>query len=279
MYLETLPAERLDQFIDSRRTMLQQAQRENVAQLYAMELVWMRHRRTMTWPGDMPELSLAKRAKHLACLRPWDDCATTIQPARRATVERIALVIGICIVVAIVVPMAVLAASARLRWALKVRLTNFLERERAREVYRTVYDFTTSISARLVTDAIEQRWGRTVPSGEAQFYVHSVIYEQQVILLLGNQDRPQIFAARIDFQSRDPASGTLWFFDTDGDDRIEAANQLRSGFNRLIKDLSPGSVLRERKEDVIIASWQPPEGETYQQRKPGQHRRRKDSAS
>ena len=175
--------------------------------------------------------------------------------------------------------MAVLAASARLRWALKVRLTNFLERERAREVYRTVYDFTTSISARLVTDAIEQRWGRTVPSGEAQFYVHSVIYEQQVILLLGNQDRARIFAARIDFQSRDPASGTLWFFDADGDDRIEAANQLRSGFTRLIKDLSPGSVLRERKEDVIIASWQPPEGETYQQRKPGQHRRRKDSAS
>jgi hypothetical protein len=108
--------------------------------------------------------------------------------------------------------------------------------------------------------------------------VHSVIYEQQVILLLGNQDRARIFAARIDFQSRDPASGTLWFFDADGDDRIEAANQLRSGFNRLIKDLSPGSVLRERKE-VIIASWQPPEGETYQQRKPGQHRRRKDSAS
>ena len=218
----------------------------------------MRHRRTMTWPGDMPELSLAKRAKHLACLGPWDDCATTIQPARRATAERIALVIGICIVVAIVVPMAVLAASARLRWALKVRLTNFLERERAREVYRTVYDFTTSISARLVTDAIEQRWGRTVPSGEAQFYVHSVIYEQLVILLLGNQDRARIFAARIDFQSRDPASGTLWFFDADGDDRIEAANQLRSGFNsphqRSVAGLCPPRAQGGRHHRLLAAT-------------------------
>jgi hypothetical protein len=108
--------------------------------------------------------------------------------------------------------------------------------------------------------------------------VHSVIYEQQVILLLSNQDRARIFAARIDFQSRDPASGTLWFFDADGDDRIEAANQLRSGFTRLIKDLSPGSGLRECHEPVIIATLRPEKDETYHQRKPGQHRRGKEAS-
>ena len=61
--------------------------------------------------------------------------------------ERIALVIGICIVVAIVVPMAVLAASARLRWALKVRLTVPWSEKDSGGLYRNHIRLHVSISA------------------------------------------------------------------------------------------------------------------------------------
>src|SRR5262245_34869975 len=119
--------------------------------------------------------------------------------------------------------MAVLMVSARVRSAVYTRATTFLQREKAREVYRNAYEFTTSMPARRVMDEIAQRWGRTVPDGEPEFYVQSAIEEQQVILAYGNQIRGRIFAARVDFESRDPAAGTLWFFDAEGDDRTEAA--------------------------------------------------------
>ena len=51
-YLETLPAERLDQFIDSRRAMLEQVERECVPQLYARKRIQIIHRRTMACRGD-----------------------------------------------------------------------------------------------------------------------------------------------------------------------------------------------------------------------------------
>jgi hypothetical protein len=165
-----------------------------------------------------------------------------------------------------------------LRKAINARLTNFLEQEKAAEVYRTAYEFTTSVSAGSVVDAIEQRWGRATPEAEPQFYVHSVIADQQIILRFGNEARPRILSARIDFESRDPASGTLWFFDAEDHDLVGAADQLRSDFDRLIKDLSPGAVLRVRDEPVTIATWRPDGDETYDKRKPGQHRRRGNSA-
>jgi hypothetical protein len=193
--------------------------------------------------------------------------------------ERIAIVIGICIVAAILVPMAMLMASARLRKAVYFRAANYLEREKVREVYRTAYDFTTSISARQLIDAIEQRWGRTVPVGEPEFYVQSTIEGQQVILVFGHEARPQIFSARIDFASLDPASGTLWFFDAEDDDLIGAAGQLRSDFDRFISDMSPGSVVSERQEPVVIATWFPKQRQPGHRRQPGHHHRRGDDGA
>jgi hypothetical protein len=76
--------------------------------------------------------------------------------------------------------------------------------------------------------------------------VVSVIEAQQVILRYGNQDTPRIFSARIDSQSKDPAQGTLWFFDAKVlSAGTEAAELLRANLAWLIEDLSPGSVLEE----------------------------------
>jgi hypothetical protein len=169
-------------------------------------------------------------------------------------VEGIAIFIGVCIVAAIVLAVAVFVGSARVRSA----LLNWAKPAIARDVYRTAYEFTTSISARRVIDAIGQRWGRTVPTGEAGFYIRSVIEQQQVILVFGNQIKPRIFAARIDFESRDPASGSLWFFDAeDLSDGTEAADKLRSDFACLIAELSPGAVLQESHEDKDILTYRP----------------------
>jgi hypothetical protein len=116
-----------------------------------------------------------------------------------------------------------------------MRLTNLLERERRREVYVNVYDFTTSIPAKAT---------------------------------------PRILSARIDFESANPAAGVLHFFDADDHDLIGAADQLRGDFNRFIKDLSPGAGFREHQGPLIIATLDPATSENYQPRKPGQHRRR-----
>jgi hypothetical protein len=136
-------------------------------------------------------------------------------------------------------------------------LRNWIERELARQV-PTQYEFTASISAQRVIDAIDQHWGRTVPNGEAGIYVQSVIPQQQVILLFGNQIRPRIFAARIDFQSPDPVSGTLWFFEAeDLADGAEAADQLRSDFARLIADLSPDDRILSSERGTAESSSPP----------------------
>ncbi len=192
--------------------------------------------------------------------------------------ETIALVVGICLVVVVAVSWALVAPRSPLRKSISARLTNFLEREKATEVYRTAYGFTTSVSDGSVVDAIEQRWGRAAPTAEPRFYVHSVITDQQIILRFGNEARPRIFAARIDFEVSDPAAGTLWFFEAEDHDLVGAADQLRSDFDRLIKDLSPGAVLRVHDEPVIVATWHPEGDETHHRRKPGQHRRTGDSA-
>ena len=125
-------------------------------------------------------------------------------------------------------------------------------------------------------DEIAQRWGRTVPDGEPELYVQSAIEEQQVILAYVNQVRARIFAARIDFEARDPAAGALWFFDAEGDDLTEAAEQQRSDYARFITELSPGSVLQEREEPVLVATWRPRQREPGHRRQRGQHRRRED---
>ena len=45
----------------------------------------------------------------------------------------------------------------------------------AREVFAKEYVFTTRTSAQRVIDAIERNYGRTVPNGDPEFYVASVI--------------------------------------------------------------------------------------------------------
>lgn len=144
----------------------------------------------------------------------------------------------------------------------------------ARDVFDKAYRFTTASSAQQVIDAIERRWDRAVPTGPRDFYIESTIAEQQVILLYGNQETPRVFAARIDFESREPASGTLWFFDaivlSPG---TEAADQLRADFARLIAEVSPGSLLEECEGDVTIAAWFPKQREPGHRRQHGHHRR------
>ena len=114
--------------------------------------------------------------------------------------------------------------------------------------------------------------------GKAQFYVHSVVYEQQVILLLSNQDRARIFAARIDFQSRDPTSALC----RSSTPTVTTALRLQPaffGFTRLVEDPARRALSSKREEDVIIAYFAATRAKRRQQRKQGQHRRRKDSAS
>jgi hypothetical protein len=96
---------------------------------------------------------------------------------------------------------------------------------------------------------------------------------QQVILRFGNQDTPRIFSARIDFQSKDPAQGTLWFFDA----KVlaagtEAADLLRANLAHLIEEMSPGSVLEESSDPVVVATWKPDENWSYEGR--NRHRRK-----
>jgi hypothetical protein len=143
----------------------------------------------------------------------------------------------------------------------------------AREVFAKEYVFTTRTSAQWVIDAIERNCGRTVPNGDPEFYVASVIEAQQVILRFGNQDTPRIFSARIDFQSKDPAQGTLWFFDA----KVlaagtEAADLLRANLAHLIEEMSPGSVLEESSDPVVVATWKPDENWSYEGR--NRHRRK-----
>jgi hypothetical protein len=82
----------------------------------------------------------------------------------------------------------------------------------------------------------------------------------------------KFFAARIDFESREPASGTLWFYEAEDLGLVGAADQLRLGFNGLLEELSPESSLRVRDEELVITTM---DDESYGQRNPGQHRRRK----
>jgi len=113
---------------------------------------------------------------------------------------------------------------------------------RAREVLQKTFTFTATEPAYRVIDAIERRWRREVPNGTPDFYVANVIHEQQVIVAYGNDERPRIFAVRIDFQSPDPAAGTLWF---------------HADFARLIADVSPGAELHEQDGPVVIATTGP----------------------
>ena len=136
--------------------------------------------------------------------------------------ETIAIVVGVCPVVVIAVSWALLAPKSPVRRAINTWSTDLLEREKATEVYRTAYEFTVPLPAQQVIDVIEQRWGRMVPTGEPQFYVHSAIYEQQVVLRFGNAARPKFFAARIDFETREPATGTLWFYEAEDLDLVGA---------------------------------------------------------
>ena len=118
-----------------------------------------------------------------------------------------------------------------------------------------MYDFTTSTLAQQVIDAIERRWGRTVPDGAPDFYVASVIHEQQVIVVYGNGERPRIFVARIELQARDPAAGTLWFYDGEPyASGTEAAEVFRAEFARLIAEVSPDAELHGHDGEVVIAT-------------------------
>jgi hypothetical protein len=129
---------------------------------------------------------------------------------------------------------------------------------RARSVLLKAYSFTTSTSAQQVIDAIERRWGRTIPDGKRDFYVASVIHQQQVIVGYGNIEQPRIFAARIDFQSLDPAGGTLRFLDAEAYAHFtEWADIFRLEFARIIAGVSPGAELREHDGPVDIAGSGP----------------------
>ena len=129
---------------------------------------------------------------------------------------------------------------------------------RAREVLLKTFAFTAPVPAHRVIDAIERRWGREVPTGAPDFHVASAIHEQQVIVVYGYDEMPRIFAARIDFQSRDPAAGTLWFFDAETyAPGTEAAEVFRAEFARLISEFSPDAELHEHDGPVVIATSGP----------------------
>jgi hypothetical protein len=71
-------------------------------------------------------------------------------------------------------------------------------------------------------------------------------------------EAPRIFAARIDFQSRAPVEGTLWFFDAkDYADGTEAADVFHIVFAHLLAGVSPDAEIHEHDRPVVIASTEP----------------------
>jgi hypothetical protein len=163
-------------------------------------------------------------------------------------VDAVTILIGLGIVVASVLVIAFVVRILLLRPYLSALFRKTREVLHDRDVFAKVFAFTTSTSAQRVVDAIEKRWGRTVPDGAAGFYVKSVIEAQQVILSFGNMDTPGIFSARIDFKSRDPAASTLWFYDAELlSAGTEAAEVFRAEFARLIAEVSPGADLHEHE--------------------------------
>lgn len=142
---------------------------------------------------------------------------------------------------------------------------------RARDVVLKNFEFTAPAPARGVIDAIERRWGREVPSGAPGFHVVSVIDEQQVIVSYGCHGDRRIFAARIDFQSLDPAAGTLWFFDAEYlASGTEAALGFCVEFARLLAEVAPGAELHEHDGPLVILKG-PPDPDWRARR--GSHRR------
>ena len=174
------------------------------------------------------------------------------------------ILIGIGVLVAVLLVVSVVVRLVLMRPVIAATI-------RARETVTKNYEFTTSVPAQRVIDAIELRWGRTVPDGEAGFYVESVMGHTQVIVVFGSQSRPRIFAADIRFESADPAAGTLWFSEAKymaaG---TEAAERLRAEFAALIADLSPGAEVRERDGESVILTWDPGPDSRHQ---PPRHRR------
>jgi len=173
-------------------------------------------------------------------------------------VDAVTILIGIGVVVASVLAIAFVVRILLLRPHLSAVLRKTRQVLHDRDVFAKAYQFTTSIPAQQVVDAIEKRWGRAVPDGAAGFYVKSVIEAQQVILSFGNTDTPGIFSARIDFTSRDPAAGTLWFYDAELlSAGTEAAEVFRAEFARLIAEVSPGAELLEHDGEIVIATTDP----------------------
>jgi hypothetical protein len=128
---------------------------------------------------------------------------------------------------------------------------------RARGVFLKTFAFTAPVPADRVVEAIERRWGREVQD-ELDFYVESVIPGQQVILVFGKTEVPRIFAARIDFQSRDPAAGTLWFFDGKSYALgTESAEVFHIVFARLLAEVSPDAEIHEHDGEIVIATTDP----------------------
>jgi hypothetical protein len=187
-------------------------------------------------------------------------------------VDATAILIGIGIFVAIVLVAALVVRIVFMRSALSAAVSETRRMLKARDAYVKVYGFTASTPAQRIIEAIEKRYGRAVPDASSGFYVVSTIYEQQVILAYGNRHTPRIFIARIDFDTRDPASGAMWFSEADVySPGTEAAQELHSELAQILDELSPGSVLEERK-DGVIATWTPPEGMRHP---PGKPRHRK----
>jgi hypothetical protein len=183
-----------------------------------------------------------------------------------------AILIGIGIFIAVVLVAALVVRIVVMRPALSAAVSETRKMLKARDVYVKVYGFTASTPAQRIIEAIDQRFGRTVPSAEPGFYVESTIYEQQVLLAYGNRPTPRIFIARIDFDTRDPASGAMWFSEAEVySPGTEAADQFRAEYAQILDELSPDAVLEERK-DGVISTWTPPENMRHP---PGKPRHRK----
>lgn len=116
------------------------------------------------------------------------------------------------------------------------------ELAKASPVFGQVHRFATSVSSDRVATAIVQRWGRTPPTGPSAFYVHSVT-DDDVVLHLGNHVRDRFCGARIHFDSRNPAAGTLSFFDTASGVGYEEAQQLPGHLAELLAAIAPGSTV------------------------------------
>ncbi|MGD9618572.1 MAG: hypothetical protein AB7G47_12250 [Mycolicibacterium sp.] len=166
------------------------------------------------------------------------------------------VLLWLCVLVVIL-----LAVPVAVRFAITWR-TAMSALNSSQATFRKRYEFTTSTSVPRVIDAIEQRWGYTVPNGVPGFYVHDVIGRDEVTIRFGSQGR-SLFTARIRFESFDSASGTLSFTDSDSMatmrdlgtkyaiEGIHPVEQLRSDYSDLIADLSPGAVLRE----LAVTNW------------------------